>query len=72
MQLGQYMKLLQELDELGELRIVTTNYDLISDKAVQWVNERLLGLKKSISPPKELRRFQYGVKISAVWTSDKK
>ena len=70
MPLGRYIEVLQKLINLGKTVVITTNYALISDKAVQWINDRRLGLPQGIGPPKDLRRFQYGFKVSAVWTSD--
>lgn len=68
--LGKYIDALQKLNSVGKLRLISTNYDLINDKAAQWINDRILGLPRNISPPKDLRRFQYGFKVSGVWTSD--
>lgn len=67
--LGKYLHLLREIDSIGRLTVITTNYDLINDKVVQFLNDEKLGFQGGSRPPKQLRRFQYGFRIRAVWTT---
>ena len=51
----------------ASVSIVTTNYDLISDKAVQWQHDRFLGYTDLTQPAKDCARFQYGVRVRGIW-----
>jgi hypothetical protein len=65
--LGDFIGVLQQYrDQLG-LSIITTNYDLIADKAAQWITDQSLGYVGELNPPKDLRRFQYGLPVRGVW-----
>ena len=65
---GQFIKFLREVSHEVSVTIVTTNYDLIADKAAQYITDEYLGYSHNASPPKDLRRSQYGCPIRGVWT----
>lgn len=72
--LRSFIATLWKLQRKCHLTVVTTNYDLLIDKAAQRINFGLLSMKAS--PPTEreywgpsinLSRFQYGVPVRCVW-----
>jgi NAD-dependent SIR2 family protein deacetylase len=65
---SKYIKFLRELSRDTMVSIVTTNYDLISDKAAAYLGDEILEYGHGADPPKDLRRFQYGYPIRGVWT----
>lgn len=65
---GQFISFVRDISREVSVSIVTTNYDLIADKASAFVTDEILGYSHSAGPPKDLRRFQYGYPIRGVWT----
>lgn len=65
---GQFIAFLRKASRETRVSIVTTNYDLIADKAAQYVIDEYLSYSHKAEPPKDLRRFQYGYSIREVWT----
>ncbi len=59
------------LREAKTVSVMTTNYDLIADKAVQIVNDHLRkpGRKKRWTPDtSDVRRYKYGFSVRNLWT----
>ena len=65
--LGDFIDVLQKYRNQLNFSFITTNYDLIADKTAQWLTDQKLGHIGCSSPPKDLRRFQYGIPIRGVW-----
>lgn len=64
---GKFIAFLRNASQEAFVSIVTTNYDLIIDKAAQYIIDECLGHGHENGPPKDLRRFQYGCPIRGVW-----
>lgn len=63
------IRILEACHQAYQLVIVTTNYDLIPDKAIGWLNDRALGYDDLDKPARDIRRFTYGSYIRGVWDS---
>ncbi len=59
------IKIMQDCQQQGgSVSVLTTNYDLIADKAAFWINDRHLGHPKSEKNPcRDKRRYTYGYGI---------
>lgn len=66
---SQFIAFLQEASRKASVSMVTTNYDLIADKAAICVTDEYLGYRNPPELPKDLRHFQYGYPIRGVTQS---
>jgi hypothetical protein len=64
---GKFIAFLRNASQEASVSIITTNYDLIADKAAQYIGDEYLGYNHEDDPPKDLRRGQYGCPIRGVW-----
>jgi|GEM_PF-3047580 len=66
--LGKYLDLIRTMKKTCRISIVTTNYDLISDKTSQFLNYEQLGFHPCEDPPLDSEGFQYGFGFRGVWS----
>ncbi len=63
--------LIEVLEEIrkrcNSVSIITTNYDLVAEKATGGINVRLLGHKNLDTPAPDLRRYTYGEYVRGIW-----